>query len=361
MFLKKFKNRQFLVKLIYLIYLAFLTLAIDIIYTHYFEKIPAVRGWVYFQFFGPSIHQHSKINGLFYELKPNSETTTNNINFKINSWGMRDKETNLIKDCYRVLVMGDSVIFSPDVTESQLVTEVAEKIINAEQKKIEILNAGVSGYNTEQEFIALKEKYLKLKPDLVIFAYCTNDLSRAAIQYLPNDPLQKKMLQDGIGPDYTNLSELQYLALFLPNQFFLNYRFDRWLLLHSGIYRTISIKRFKKTNNIKDIRELPNFLFTFNFNQVLKNIRKLSQIHKFDLRFLILPTNEHWDRNKIISLLAKNKIKVWDLDTSAKKKLPKSKNLWITSPHLSVRGHLIVGELLAERLGNLISAVKTLE
>ena len=39
----------------------------------------------------------------------------------------------------------------------------------------EVLNFGVSGYNTQQEVETLREKGLRYSPDLVVLAVCVND------------------------------------------------------------------------------------------------------------------------------------------------------------------------------------------
>ncbi len=339
----------------YLLYLTIFIFAIDLIYMKFFERIPPLKTDVYLQITLVSIHRHSKIEGLFYELKPNSEAGF----FKINSFGMRDKEPRTIKDCYRVLVMGDSVTFGPEVSQDELFTEVAEKILNVGGNKVEILNAGVSCYNTKQEFIALREKYLCLSPDLIIFAYCSNDSVEAAIQFMPSEYVQNKILKSGEKIDdkfYINLPKVYYLALTLPNQFFLTYTLDRWLMLNSGIYRTMSLLKFKNKHKIRDLRELPNFLFSFDLNKVLQDIKTISKDNNFSVVFMILPTGSRWDKDYVMQSLTRNGISVWDFDAVVKEKYDRYRNFF-TDPrtmHLNPEGHFIVGTLLAEEINKLI-------
>lgn len=347
------KNRRSpkpIAKISYLLYLLLCVVAVDIIYTKFFEKLPSFKTDVYLQMHEFSIYQVSKVAGLFYELKPNSQQGT----FKINSWGLREAEPTDRKDRYRILIMGDSVTFGPGKEFSQLFTELTEKRLNIKGKKIEILNAGVCGYNTKQEFIALKEKYLPLHPDLVIFAFCANDLKETAIQYLPTDYVQKKLLRNGTKPTdsyYLNLPQIYYLCLILPNQFFLKRKLDRWLLLHSSIYRTISIIKFKTKNNIKSLKELPDSLLNLDFNLILQKIKKLASINKFSLKFLLLPTTAEYNKEKIILSLNKNKIDSWDFDLLLEEKT-ENKSIFLEKDgfHLTVKGHLIVSKLLTEEL-----------
>lgn len=322
----------------------------DLAYTRFLERILPLRTEVYLQMFETSIHQRSDIEGLFYELKPNSEKG----HLKINSFGMRDNESRLLKDYYRILVMGDSVTFGSEQEKDRVFTEIAERILNADGKKIEILNAAVSGYNTRQEFIALREKYIRLHPDLVIFAYCVNDSGEAAIQYLPEGYIHKGIQKLGIKLEkmwYTNLSPAQYLSLALPKQFFLNYDLDRWLLLNSGIYRAVSILKFKTVKGIKNLKDIPNFLFAFDFNKVLMDIKKLSAEHGFSVRFMILPVNTQWNKDDLIRSLADAGISFYDFDLSVRKAGAGDDSFWLKDGiHLSSKGHLLVGQMLAGEL-----------
>jgi lysophospholipase L1-like esterase len=328
---------------------------IDVGYSHFLERLPPLRGEVYLQMAESSLHQRSKIDGLFYELKPGVEKG----HFKINSLSMRDDEPAVPKGPKRILIMGDSVTFGNEVAKEELFSEVAERLLNVEGgNSVEVLNAGVSCYNTKQEYIALREKYLHLYPDIVIFAFCSNDLGEAAIQYLPDEYPQRKIIQSGIRPQglhYRSVSDTQYLSLTLPNQFSLSYNLDRWLLLHSGIYRAISILKFKMQHSVKDIRHLSNFLFRFNFDQVLRDIKKLSMDKGFSLEFVILPTKAQWDRDAVIQSLTRNGIPFWDFDSELKKLKGTKNGFWSDEIHLTPEGHAIVGRLLADKLKPLLN------
>ena len=106
----------------------------------------------------------------------------------INSSGLRDREFNLNKtrNTFRVLVIGDSVVYGLCYRPNHLplghrVTEKLEKLLDLQAKvkgidtKFEVYNFGVSGFNAEQEVDLLELKGLQFKPDLVIQVYCLND------------------------------------------------------------------------------------------------------------------------------------------------------------------------------------------
>jgi hypothetical protein len=252
-------------------------------------------------------------------------------------------------------VLGDSITFGPEVKSEELFTEVAERILDGKGRKVEILNAGVCGYNTKQEYIALREHYLKLKPDLVIFTYCTDDMSDPAIQYLPDDYAQKKLIAKGITPkgvpqNYRDLSKIQYLSVVLPNQFGLGYEIDRWLLGNSGIYRALSLLRFKQKNKIKDLQSLPDFLFSYDYERILRKIKKLAAEADFDVRFMVLPTKRQWDKPQLLEKLSRNGIILWDFDGEIDPVLKGALDIWVIDPHLNDKGHSFIAGMLARKI-----------
>lgn len=129
------------------------------------------------------VNQISKIPGLVYELKPEAERILrmgdHAATYRINSAGMRDYEYPLVKGngFSRIVCLGDSVTFGAGVELNQTYSKVLEKLLNAKNYGIryEVLNFGVSGYNTAQEAVVLKRKALQYRPDLVLVGFNLND------------------------------------------------------------------------------------------------------------------------------------------------------------------------------------------
>ncbi len=134
------------------------------------------------------VNQISKIPGLVYELKPEAERVVrigdHAATYRINSAGMRDYEYPLVKGngFFRIVCLGDSVTFGAGVELEQVYPKVLEKLLNTKSDEIryEVLNFGVGGYNTAQEAVALKEKALQYRPDLVLVGFNLNDGSPTA-------------------------------------------------------------------------------------------------------------------------------------------------------------------------------------
>jgi len=112
---------------------------------------------------------------LRYELVP--EIKKDNIS--INSDGFRGPEISVTKppNTFRILMLGDSETFSIMLSEKDALAAQLETLLNQKSKSFhyEVLNFGVEGYNTFQEYEQLKTRGLKYNPDLIILNYVLND------------------------------------------------------------------------------------------------------------------------------------------------------------------------------------------
>ena len=153
-----------------------------------------------------------------------------------NSLGLRNREIGQKKDRFRILFLGDSLVFDSETTSGLLYTQVVEERLNKENKgkrKIEIINAGIPGYTTYQELEFLKVHGLDMNPDLVILGFVFNDLY---YKYL-HKPAKKKALT--FDPDI-------YLNRFDVNAF-PGFFFSRSHLAHTIAWRLeILVKKIKK-------------------------------------------------------------------------------------------------------------------
>jgi len=92
----------------------------------------------------------------------------------INSQGMRDNEYSMERTGKRrMLVLGDSFAWGFGVEHHERFSEILE---NA-HPDWEIINASVSGYGTDQEFLLLKERGIAFKPDVVLLLFYENDFA----------------------------------------------------------------------------------------------------------------------------------------------------------------------------------------
>lgn len=110
---------------------------------------------------------------------------------QINGLGMRGREVAVRKDggTFRVLVVGDSIAYGVGVGAQETFAALLERRLRERRpgRRIEVLNAGVPGYNSAQELAYLRELGLALDPDAVVLAWCSNDMQVTPIVYHAGD------------------------------------------------------------------------------------------------------------------------------------------------------------------------------
>lgn len=128
-----------------------------------------------------------------YEPVPNFDYSGQRDSFhdyegKSNSLGFRDRERSVDKvpGTFRILVLGDSIAAGQGVRRAEdNFPPLLEHGLNEAGLKAEVINFGVTGYNTQQEVETLRDKGLVFAPDLVLLSYCLNDRKRSDGGILP--------------------------------------------------------------------------------------------------------------------------------------------------------------------------------
>ena len=124
----------------------------------------------------------------------------------INSDGLRGPEVvkPKPKDTFRIALLGDSFTIAVQVPLEQTYAKVMERELNQNcqalaGQKVEVLNFGVNGYGTAQQFLTLREKALEFEPDLVMLGYFIgNDVTENSKQ-LENILLRPFFIKDEKG------------------------------------------------------------------------------------------------------------------------------------------------------------------
>jgi hypothetical protein len=103
---------------------------------------------------------------------------------QVNAVGRRDTDPGIQKpdDVYRIAVLGDSYSEAMQVERDQtywaLLPARLVACSFAPGKRIEVLNFGVSGYGTAQEYLTLKNDAIRYRPDLVLLQFTNgNDVA----------------------------------------------------------------------------------------------------------------------------------------------------------------------------------------
>jgi lysophospholipase L1-like esterase len=102
---------------------------------------------------------------------PNSSsvvTSARTIHARHNSLGLRDIEFGG-DPRPAMLFLGDSFVWGLDAEADERFTDLLRARITSHQ----IINAGVSGYGTDQEYLLLQRLWPQLKPAVVVLIFCT--------------------------------------------------------------------------------------------------------------------------------------------------------------------------------------------
>lgn len=98
------------------------------------------------------------------------------VPISINSRGLRDREHAEGYGGTTILGLGDSFAFGTGVEVEYIFLRKLEELLNKQQKQCRVINAGIPGYGTDQEYIFLKQEGLRYSPDLVIVNFYLNDV-----------------------------------------------------------------------------------------------------------------------------------------------------------------------------------------
>ncbi len=102
---------------------------------------------------------------------------------QLNALGFRGPEVEPKSSSeYRILALGDSHVYGQGLADSELLTTVAEQLLNADRSEcsIRVVNMGVRAYSTNQELALLKKVGISLEPDHVMLFFSLNDVTEPA-------------------------------------------------------------------------------------------------------------------------------------------------------------------------------------
>lgn len=124
----------------------------------------------------------AKDRNLFWKFRPNQTIQSHFFvegEYRINSHGFRDREFSVAKPpgTFRIVCLGNSCTFGWGVRQEETYPKVLEKILSDSLpgRKVEVINAGVTGYSSLQGLRLFEREILKLQPDLVTVCYGWND------------------------------------------------------------------------------------------------------------------------------------------------------------------------------------------
>ena len=163
-------------------------------------------------------------------LKPFSSASQAGIDYTINSLGFRDREFDIKKSKgqYRILCVGDSFTFGEGVKAQEAYPQVLEKMLQTRYKNAEVINAGISGYNTVDEYLYIREKLLFLNADLIIIGFFIgNDPEDPTLPFNHKMAIPKSA-RIGETPLEKHIREQEHLKKLMEENYWPKYRNSIW-------------------------------------------------------------------------------------------------------------------------------------
>ncbi len=175
----------------------------------------------------------------------------------------------------RVLVLGDSFTEGSHVGEGDLFSNIIAKTYS----DLEVMNAGVGGYSSVQEYLYLKREGLSFQPDLVLLLFFENDLLENCLSSAPGlGPRPYATLQDGqlVIQETPIPGEWEKYALPIPfaaqlNQHSLAYNFFNsrvYQVLRGSYLNRLEQEDFRQTDNLPRV-EIIKLIYQ-QMHQILK-------------------------------------------------------------------------------------------
>lgn len=321
-----------------------------------------------------------------YELTPGAEGYAWRCNVKVNRHGFRDKDYAYEKPpgFTRMVVIGDSITFGNGLDMEDTYPEVLERLYEESNKKIEVLNLGVGGYNTINEVGFLEQTGLAFRPDVVIVGFCVNDIGVHSVN------LATIRILDNYGPWVRSLRCLQFVTVQIDRRtvsqadyerlnrerVFRRQNADRVASIENDPKLETMMKRLGNLTNRMDPRKQVSVVSWFAspskvgaLRFALERLANLSRAHDFSVVVTLFPYLEEGRRKKAFRIAYNivqhevNRAGFQFLDLSRVLNAPdigevaQFNNPGRDAFHLNKRGHRIVAKRLYAELPKLLPAI----
>lgn len=156
-------------------------------------------------------------------LKPNYTFKIRNFNYCSNSLGLRSEEIATPKpaNTRRIFILGGSTV-EGGLNEYWTVAHYLSKKLKQSHENLEVINAGIAGFGSQNELALLQTRILDLQPDLVIIFDGRNDLYYSITPYWENrrgeDYFSQKRALDGLIDNPTFFTLTGNLARFIATK-----------------------------------------------------------------------------------------------------------------------------------------------
>lgn len=203
------------------------------------------------------------------------KTQYQGVEVAFNEFGLRDEPIGAKPENeYRILVLGDSVTFGWGTEKQSTFCAQVQKILNGTiGRSVRVINAGVGGYNTVQEFVFFRNTGVKFEPDLVILVYTAeNDTEPFAER---RSDIFKRIEDSVLWHSW--FYRLASHALYYG---WLGEIGHDEIAVQSSTGWQESIKTIEQLRNLSEERKIPILLFYFRWSETHLNRNLLANIRK---------------------------------------------------------------------------------
>ncbi|MFA6599589.1 MAG: SGNH/GDSL hydrolase family protein [Candidatus Omnitrophota bacterium] len=175
----------------------------------------------------------------------------------------REREADIV----RIMFFGDSTVVGRAIDQNKTVHADLQKILRSKGLNVEVINAGVQGYSTDQVLLRMRQLIPIYKPDIAIYGLCANDFdgNLADIAHglvKPKFVLDEKngvvlkplvkispQIDDGSQNDWRKWIQCSAsYRYFQPNIWVLRVKFEQWLERHDTDEYSLSAESINGVN-----------------------------------------------------------------------------------------------------------------
>ena len=311
---------------------------------------------------GKSVALNESVIG--YVLRPNIHVTHKtpefSVEYKVNKQGLRGEKTYARRrsnDVIRILLLGDSFTFGQGNSYENIWSASFEKKLREKGYSVEVVNAGVQGYDTLEEVLCLEKIWSQYNPDIVVIAFLPNDLMGNVTGEAHRQKKATVITKDEL-QQHLHITALTR-RLLLSNDYIYSYLYSN--MGRADKFSSILSKDIQqKIFNTEDLLDR-----AFNFCLSKKSVFLVLSIPQ-QFQVLVKANSFKFENidvsniDTLFSQFAKNRF-LWisSLDILTKEYCSKKKDLYFRyDGHLSKRGNDILSNFFAEEVSLLLEDFK---
>jgi len=285
------------------------------------------------------------------------------VEVRQNQYGHRGRAYPIAKNPkkLRILVLGDSFTEGIQVGEDDLFTAFLER----SNPRLEVLNAGVGGYGTVQEYLYLETAGLKHNPNLVLLMVFENDLADNCLHAYPGfGPRPYAVLRAQSVQIVRDSESQEFLKYALPVPFAnaLNQHSYLFYFLNNNVYhrlRATHVRELQKAD-LKRTDECGRYDVMFG---MIRQMAQLVTMHNVRLALVLIPTREQVEQGNaatlqpIIDYCERERIAYLSLLGRFRKDMDRSPPYFPRDIHWTKAGHRLAAEEISLFLKNMMPQI----